>query len=165
MKSSVNYFAALGLQTYGPQRAFDDREAALRAGLIDKHHAQRRRMKIPELLRGERLRQRVVSWKNPTPKLSRRWPCASNPPRADAWRSWAEPIPHPVQFHTEVFGIGFEHLEFQSPRLTTLTRAVGHLRASARGRPESGRYTNSGCEQPRRQLDFGHHEPTGRGRT
>ena len=37
--------------------------------------------------------------------------------------------------------------------------------AIPRGRSESGGYRSSSCEQPRLQLDFGHHEPTGRERT
>jgi len=34
VKSSVHYFAALELQTYGSQRAFDDIEAAQRGGMV-----------------------------------------------------------------------------------------------------------------------------------
>jgi hypothetical protein len=52
VKSDVNNLAALGLQIYGPQRHFDDIEADLHAGLIDKYQAYRLRKKIRELLRG-----------------------------------------------------------------------------------------------------------------
>ena len=51
MKSYVHFLAAAGLQAIGPQRSFDDIEANLRAGLIDKYQAHRLRKKSRELLR------------------------------------------------------------------------------------------------------------------
>ncbi|MGD1155444.1 MAG: phage/plasmid replication protein [Terriglobia bacterium] len=52
VKSGVNFLTALGLQTYGPQRYFDEVDADLHAGLIDKYQAHRLRKKSRELLRG-----------------------------------------------------------------------------------------------------------------
>jgi len=51
VKSYVHFLAAAGLQAIGPQRSFDDIEANLRAGLIDKYQAHRLRKKSRELLR------------------------------------------------------------------------------------------------------------------
>jgi hypothetical protein len=52
VKSDVEFLAALGLQSFGPQQYLDAIASDLHAGLIDKFQANRKRMKIRELLRG-----------------------------------------------------------------------------------------------------------------
>ena len=51
VKSDVNFLAALGLQEVGAQRYLDIIGTDLRAGLIDKYQAHRRRKKVKELSR------------------------------------------------------------------------------------------------------------------
>lgn len=51
VRSEVAFLAALGLRTFGPQQYLDGITSDLRAGLIDKYQANRKRTKILELLR------------------------------------------------------------------------------------------------------------------
>jgi len=52
VKSDVNFLATLGLQAFGAQSYLEAVDSDLRAGLIDKHQASRRRAKIRDLARG-----------------------------------------------------------------------------------------------------------------
>jgi hypothetical protein len=52
VKSDVEFLAALGLGHFGPQQYLDAITSDLRAGLIDKYQANRKRMKIRELAKG-----------------------------------------------------------------------------------------------------------------